>query len=92
MKILHAIFFFGGFLYWCDDDLYCRRERRPVWCGVVTLSILAALFLVTYNLNEFLSSFTVTTLQSSTEDLENIYFPSVTICNRNQIRSRLFNT
>ena len=63
-----------------------------MWCGVVTLSILAAMFLVTYNLNEFLSSFTVTTLQSSTEDLENIYFPSVTICNRNQIRSRLFNT
>ena len=67
-----------------------RRERRPVWCGVVLLSILAALFLVAYNLNDFLSSFTVTTLESATQDLENIYFPSVTICNRNQIRSATY--
>ena len=27
MKILHAIFFFGGFLYWCDDDLDIAGER-----------------------------------------------------------------
>lgn len=45
-----------------------RRERRAVWCGVVLLSVLAALLLVAYNLNDFLSSFTVTTLESSTEE------------------------
>ena len=45
-----------------------RRERRAGWCGVILLSILAALLLVTYNLNDFLSSFTVTTLESSTEE------------------------
>ena len=51
------------------------------------LSILGALILVAYNVNQFLSSYTVVTLESSTEDLENIFFPSITICNRNQIRS-----
>ena len=54
---------------------------------MVLLSILGAIFLVAYNVNEFLSSYTVVTLESSTEDLENIFFPSITICNRNQIRS-----
>ena len=63
-----------------------RREKRPIWCGIVILSILGALILVAYNVNQFLNSYTVVTLESSTEDLENIFFPSITICNRNQIR------
>ena len=53
---------------------------------MVILSIFGAIFLVAYNVNQFLSSYTVVTLESSTEDLENIFFPSITICNRNQIR------
>ena len=50
------------------------------------LLYVAAISLVAYNLNQFLSSYTVVTLESSTENLENIFFPSITICNRNQIR------
>ena len=63
-----------------------RKERRPVWIVVVLLSILAAVFFLGYNIYEYMQSFTVTTLQSTTSGLNNIFYPSVTLCNMNQIR------
>ena len=64
-----------------------RKERRPLWCVIVLLSILAAAGFLTYNIAEYLDSTTVSTLSSLSSSLHNIYYPSVTICNRNQIRS-----
>ena len=63
-----------------------RKERRPVWIVVVLLSILAAVFFLGYNIYEYMQSFTVTTLQSTTSGLNNIFYPSITLCNHNQIR------
>ena len=64
-----------------------RRERRPVWVVVVIMSILGAIGFLAYNIDEYMQSFTVTTLQSSTSQLKNIFYPSVTICHMNQIRN-----
>ena len=68
---------------------YCflpRRERQPFWAMIILMSISFAVYFVAYNTNEYLQSFTVTNLKSTTSSLDNIYFPSVTVCNMNQIR------
>ena len=64
-----------------------RKERRPVWVVVVLMSILGAIGFLMYNIDEYMESFTVTTLQSSTSQLKNIFYPSVPICRMNQIRN-----
>ena len=64
-----------------------RKERRPVWVVVVLMSILGAMAFLAYNIDEYMQSFTVTTLQSSTSQLKNIFYPSVTVCHMNQIRN-----
>ena len=64
-----------------------RKERRPVWVVVVLMSILGAIGFLMYNIDEYMESFTVTTLQSSTSQLKNIFYPSVTVCHMNQIRN-----
>ena len=63
-----------------------RKERRPFWCLIVILSIVAAVGFLSLNIAEYLDSSTVSTLTSLSSSLDNIYYPSVTICNRNQIR------
>ena len=63
-----------------------RRERRPIWTGIVLMSICLAIYFLSYNINEYMDSTTVTTLASSTSSLNNIFYPSVTVCNMNQIR------
>ena len=63
-----------------------RKECRPWWIVVVLISIgLGAFFLIT-NLVDYLGSTTVTTLETTTGSLNEIYYPSVTVCNMNQIR------
>jgi len=47
--------------------------------------LVLAYFLLT-NLDDYLGSSTITTLQTATGSLDDIYYPSVTVCNMNQIR------
>ena len=63
-----------------------RRERRPLWAGIVITSIILAVYFLNYNILEYMSSFTTTSLQTTTSSLDNIFYPSVTVCNMNQIR------
>ena len=63
-----------------------RRERRPLWAGIVITSIILAVYFLKYNILEYMSSFTTTSLQTTTSSLDNIFYPSVTVCNMNQIR------
>ena len=67
-----------------------RRERRPLWAGIVISSIILAVYFLGYNISEYMSSFTTTSLQTTTSSLDNIFYPSVTVCNMNQIR-QVFN-
>ena len=67
-----------------------RRERRPLWAGIVIASIILAVYFLGYNINEYMSSYTTTSLQTTTSSLDNIFYPSVTVCNMNQIRSEKF--
>ena len=50
------------------------------------ISIAAGVFFLVINLIDYMNSTTVTNIQSSTSSLNNIYYPSVTVCNTNQIR------
>jgi hypothetical protein len=64
----------------------CRGEKRPVWLLVIMFSIgMSGYFLFT-NLTDYKDDYTVTSLDSMTELLSEVYFPSVTICSANQMR------
>ena len=63
-----------------------RKERRWFWVPAVLISIAAGVFFLVINLIDYMNSTTVTNIQSSTSSLNNIYYPSVTVCNTNQIR------
>ena len=62
---------------------------RIVW----TLTVLASItlcFLFIYNAAEnFLKSTVVTTIHSTTVPLSEVYFPAVTVCNINQVSTKL---
>ena len=55
------------------------------------LSQLAGLYFIYVNTTDFLSSGTTTSLESSTEPLDDVFFPSFTICNLNQVTTSWFN-
>ena len=63
-----------------------RREKRPLWTGIVLMSMILAVGFVGYNIYEYMDSFTTTTIQTTTSSLDNVFYPSVTVCNMNQIR------
>ena len=66
--------------------LISRKENRPCWIVIVLVSIGLGVFFLVTNLIDYLGSTTVTTLETTTSSLENIYYPSITVCNMNQIR------
>ena len=69
-----------------NSFLIHRKERRWFWVPAVLISIAAGVFFLVINLIDYMNSTTVTNIQSSTSSLNNIYYPSVTVCNTNQIR------
>ena len=63
-----------------------RKEKRVFWTGIVLGSYVLAIYFLGSNISDYMDSSTVTTLQSTTSSLNNIFYPSVTVCNTNQIR------
>ena len=60
---------------------------RYIWLLVVVASIITASIFVYEATEEFNKSTIVTTIQSTTVPLSEVYFPAVTICNINQVRT-----
>ena len=63
-----------------------RNERRPIWSLVIFASICLALYFLITNTSDYMDSSTITTLSSSTSPLTKVFFPSITVCSRNQVR------
>merc|ERR1719400_1657667 len=61
-----------------------------IWTVVIILSQLAGLYFIYVNTTDFINSGTVTQLESSTEPLDDVFFPTVTICNLNQVTGSWF--
>ena len=56
---------------------------------MVLASVIVALLFVHYQTTEFRKATVVTTVDTTTAPLSEVYFPSVTICNINQVTSKI---
>lgn len=63
-----------------------KSEWRLFWGGMVLSSVIVAFFFVFKQASEFTKATVVTTVDTTTAPLSDVYFPSVTICNINQVR------
>ena len=62
------------------------KLQKSFWIFTVFMSILLAIFLAYKQTKDFTNATIVTTLDSIDVPLTEIYFPSVVLCNNNQIR------
>ena len=63
---------------------------RQIWLFIVCGSIVIASYFVYIAASDFNKTKVVTTIKSTTGSLDQVYFPSVTICNINQVRESFF--
>ena len=63
--------------------------RSAFWTMIVMLSVVSGGFFLSNNTSEFLSATVQTTLDGSVP-LSEVFFPSVVVCNINQIRKSFF--
>ena len=78
-------------------DLYTYRKKRSrlnafrsaFWTLIVMFSVVAGGFFLSNNTSEFLNATVQTTLDGSVP-LSEVFFPSVVVCNINQIRKSFF--
>ena len=63
-----------------------RKEKSIFWVVFLIVSYAFAVWLIGVNTSDYMDSTTVINLQSSTSSLDNVFYPSVTVCNTNQIR------
>ena len=67
-----------------------KSGGKVLWLLIVSSSLaVAALFLHT-SIMDFTSATVVTTIDTTTTPLSEVYFPSVILCSINQIRKSLF--
>ena len=66
------------------------RLQKLFWCIIISISFFCATVLIYNNLLIFKNATVVTTVDTMTAPLDNIYFPSVTVCNLNQARRSFF--
>ena len=59
--------------------------RKGLWFATTFAMSALALFFTYRNIDEYLNSDVVTLLNTTTASLSDIYFPTVTICNVNQV-------
>ena len=57
--------------------------KKITWCLIVLICVGSAGFFMIANIDQYMNSTTVTTIESSTTPLNEIRFPSVYICNVN---------
>ena len=66
-----------------------RRAWKVIWLAIVMTSIGVAAVFIFKAAEDFTKSTVVTTIQSTSEALSQVYFPAVTVCNINQVRFSL---
>ena len=59
--------------------------RKFIWFLVIVFHNALAIYFIWVNCNEYLEAKTITTINSTTSSLNNVMFPSVYICNLNQV-------
>ena len=62
------------------------KLQKSFWIFTIFMSILLAIFLAYKQTKDFMNATIATTLDSIDVPLTEIYFPSVVLCNNNQIR------
>ena len=75
-----------GWNYIAND----KKEWKIVWGLIVLASIAMASTFIYTATEDFLNSTVVTTIQSTTVPLSEVYFPAVTVCNINQVSTVMF--
>ena len=72
---------------------YISGSTRPawklIWMVIVMTSVGVAAVFIYKAAEDFTKSTVVTTIRSTSEPLSNVYFPAVTVCNINQVRTFL---
>ncbi len=61
------------------------KKFKIVWASIVLASVAVASLFIYKASEEFTKSTVVTTIQSTTVPLSEVYFPAVTVCNINQV-------
>ena len=64
-----------------------KAAWRIVWSFIVLTSVVVAAYFIYKAAEDFTKSTVVTTIHSTTEPLTEVYFPAVTVCNINQVRT-----
>ena len=59
--------------------------RKAVWSLAILASILASCYFAFLNIDEFMNSGTITSINSMTAPLSDITFPAITLCNVNPV-------
>ena len=70
-----------GFQYLAQPGIFTKIG----WLAVVILSIVASVYFMAINLREYFQQIPLTYINDTTAPLTDVYFPSVTICNLNQV-------
>ena len=62
-----------------------KAAWRIVWSFIVLTSVVVAAYFIYKAAEDFTKSTVVTTIDSTTEPLSDVFFPAVTVCNINQV-------
>ena len=65
-----------------------QKGWRMMWIGMTLSSVIIAFCFVYKQTYEFTKATVVTTVDTTTAPLSDVYFPAVTICNINQVTNR----
>ena len=77
-----------GWQYMAEQSF--NRFQKLFWGFVICVSFACATVLIYNNLLLFKNATVVTTVDTMTAPLDDIYFPSITVCNLNQARRSFF--
>ena len=67
-----------------------KSKERYVWLLIVIGALGVALFFLYMAVVDFTSSTVVTTIETTTAPLSEVFFPTIILCSINQIRQSLF--
>ena len=77
-----------GWQYFAEHSF--TRLQKLFWGVIILVSVCTATLIIYNNILIFKNATVVTTVDTMTAPLEDIYFPSVTVCNLNQARKSFF--
>ena len=77
-----------GWQYFAEQSF--TRLQKLFWSVILLISVSCATVLIYNNLVIFKNATVVTTVDTMTAPLDDIYFPSITVCNLNQARRSFF--